>query len=60
MTEDAITLHRDTMTIEGDRNLYNYTFTDQEGGIVPHEHSPKAKKEPEGNLTSTEGEIRKG
>jgi hypothetical protein len=60
MTDDDITLHRETMKIEGDRNLYSYTFTDQEGRVVPHEHSPKAKKEAEGNLTSTEGEIRKG
>lgn len=60
MTEDDISLHRETMTIEGDRNLYNYTFTDQNGRLLKPEHSLKAPKEPEGNLTPTEGEPRKG
>ena len=60
MTDEDISLHRETIKIEGNRNLYSYTFTDQEGHVLPHEHGPKAKEDSEGNLTSTEGEIRKG
>lgn len=60
MTEKPITLHRETIKIEGDRNLYNFTFTDSDGKVLeplPHiEPEPK----PAGNLDSNQGEVRKG
>jgi hypothetical protein len=60
MTDGDISLHREILNIEGDRNLYNYTFTDESGRLIAPEHGPKGKPEAEGNLTSTEGENRKG
>ena len=60
MTEKPITLHRETMKIEGDRNLYSFTFTDSEGKLLEPEPSLKAEPKPAGNLNSNEGEDRKG
>lgn len=71
MTDEKVNMHREDMTIEGDRNLYNYTFTDASGKTVEPEPTLKlaeaepsgkdpAGKEPGGNLSSKEGENRKG
>ncbi len=60
MSDEKITMHRQDMKIEGDRNLYSYTFTDASGKLLEPEPAvalPDAK--PGGNLAS-EGDERKG
>ena len=60
MKDGEINLHRETLLIEGDRNLYSYTFTDENGRVLKPEEGPKPEAKAEGNLSSTEGENRKG
>ncbi|MEA2553686.1 MAG: hypothetical protein QOJ65_1862 [Fimbriimonadaceae bacterium] len=66
MTEkDDLTVHRETMKIEGDRNLYSYTFTDSNGRLIePARSSTPAPVEGSagaGNLTPEHpAEDRKG
>lgn len=56
MTDD-LKMERETLTIEGDRNLYSYTFTDAFGRRL----EPEPIVHPEGNLPSLEKpEDRKG
>lgn len=56
MTDD-LNLHREILKIEGDRNLYSYTFTDESGKLL----EPEPIQRPEGNLPSLERpEDRKG
>jgi hypothetical protein len=37
MKNDHITMHRKDMKIEGDRDLYSYTFTDSDGKVIEPE-----------------------
>ena len=62
MNEDKLELHREDMKIEGDRNLYNFTFTDSTGKLVRPEPTlpPGPSKPPSGNLDAEQGENRKG
>ena len=56
MTDD-LNLHREVLKIEGDRNLYSYTFTDSEGKKL----EPEPVIKPDGNLPPLERpEERKG
>ena len=67
MTDD-LNVKREDMKIEGGRNLYSYTFTDDAGDVIPPEpvpHSDQPKEGPaapgsKGNLNPKEGENRKG
>jgi len=60
MSDDKINMHRQDMKIEGNRNLYSYTFTDATGKLLePEPTSDSAAGESGGNLDS-EGENRKG
>ena len=70
MSDDSLAMERQDLKIEGDRNLYNYTFRDASGNVLqpepalPHPaHSP-GDREPDskpstGNLSSGKGENRK-
>ncbi len=47
MRDGKVNLVREDMKIEGDRDLYNYTFTDAEGKLLPTEPSlPPAPAKP--------------
>lgn len=57
MKSKKIALHRETLTIDGERKLYVYTFTDASGKTLPLEPTVKG---PAGNLDSLkEAEDRK-
>ena len=60
MSDEKITMHRKDLKIEGNRNLYSYTFTDASGKLLePEPTLDSVAGEPGGNLNA-EGENRKG
>ena len=62
MKVTELTMKREDLKIEGDRNLHSYTFSDTEGKTVEPEPTlpPVAPKAEGGNLNPKEGENRKG
>ena len=60
MNDDKIDMHREDMKIEGNRNLYSYTFTDAAGKRLEPEPSVGPLEPRAGGNLDSEGENRKG
>jgi hypothetical protein len=60
MSDDSIQVNREVIKIEGDRNLYNYTFTDLTGRALEPQTTLPAPVDPGGDSqgAGTEGSTR--